>query len=67
MKKKYKILKVDECFQCCRHFMADYNYKTEIREYACERKDFKTIPDPYSIPKWCPLENYIQPTKGERQ
>lgn len=61
MNDKIKILKVDECFQCCRHFTAIKNYKTGDREYVCGRKD-KDIPDPFLIPEWCPLDDYSQET-----
>ena len=63
MGKKYKVLQVDECFQCCRHFMAPLNQKTGLREYVCELKDFKTVPDPYKIPKWCPLSDAVTTIK----
>lgn len=56
-KKKYKILKVDECFQCCRYFSYLEDFNTGEMDKFCLFAE-KDIEDPYKIPKWCPLEDY---------
>lgn len=54
--KTIKIFKVDECFQCP-HILSGMNYEKGIRDHDCDKKE-REIKDPYSIPKWCPLEDY---------
>jgi hypothetical protein len=46
-----KIIIIDECFQCPHSFKFKPNGDLE-----CDKKE-KAIPDPYTIPSWCPLEN----------
>jgi len=44
-----KMVIVDECYQCPHAFKFQPNGKLE-----CDKKE-KAIPNPYSIPNWCPL------------
>ena len=56
-KKRIKILKVDECFQCARHFFVMDNYETGDREHYCDLSG-RIVRDPFTIPGWCKLEDY---------
>lgn len=44
-----KIIIIDECYQCPHSFAFKQNSNLE-----CDKKE-RTIPNPYKIPKWCPL------------
>jgi hypothetical protein len=52
MKTKRMII-IDECFQCPHSF----RFQQTDGKLECDRKE-KTIPDPYTVPKWCPLPIY---------
>ena len=49
---------VDECFQCP-HFWKMANLGTNIEETVCGERE-RAIKDPFNIPKWCPLPDYIK-------
>ena len=55
-KKRIKIFKVDECFQCP-HILSGINYETEQKDFDCGKID-REVTNPYIVPKWCPLEDY---------
>lgn len=49
---------VDECFQCP-DFWKVYNHITDIEDLCCSTKE-RTVKNPYKIPTWCPLPDYIK-------
>jgi hypothetical protein len=46
-----KMIVLEECFQCPHSFKF-----SPPGDLECDLEE-KTIPDPYTIPKWCPLPN----------
>lgn len=53
-----KAFVVDECFQCP-HFFKAYNHNADKTDFVCDKKD-REVKNPYAIPKWCPLPDYIK-------
>jgi hypothetical protein len=56
-----KMIVLTECFQCPHSFKFYRDGKLE-----CDRKE-KAIPDPYKIPKWCPLPDLPVNTATDKE